>query len=264
MLGNEGAVDEDHKKPVYNEHRKHVHHPHKHRKGRVHRNAVNNGNIPETTMLKNWNAYNDALNTDHHRSRRSTAGLSQWQNVLEALDYKEGNTPHSSDATKKLQVLEDITKQLEQDISSHSHHGHHHGLSDVDTKKEEIEVLKDLEETLRQHSDSQTERGGADDDIMGQAHSHHHHRHESPVQGHDRLTSEEVDSHGHSRMHTELEVKPNIDKLEQMVLQDVANAEDKGLTTKEEVQLEKEIEGLELLEKQSIQDMIKNSGSNTE
>ena len=290
-MGNEGMEDEDHIK-LKDEHRKHKHHPHKHRKGRFRRNAVNTVNAPNHrhqrgkatgTLTEQSDSYTPPIeavmlekkqNSKHYddtqqfkctdggcRKKRSLSGLSQWQNVLDELDHKGGGTDNS-DVTKKLEILEELKRQLEREVSSekalaHGHHTHHPSV-DVEAKNEEIQVLNDLEKTLQQ-ANLNTDREEGVHHSTGQDHDHEHgHRHEDP-HGHGRLASE-TESHGQ----TDLVAKPDLGKLEHMVLQDVANAEKKGLTAKEEVKLEKEVEGLELLEKQSVQDLMKDGGLKTE
>lgn len=284
-------------------HRRHKHHPHKQKKYRIQRSAGDIVSIPKQSNLqhqesndtrttsikeelsvfwpldillemvllnsmKQWTSYynRDQLDSQlksNHRSKRSTHTMSQWQKALDLLILakagKETTHPSTytdSDSLKQLQTLDEIIHQLQKEVASKhiTSNGHHkqHPSTDVEAKKEEIQVLKDIEDSLQHHTSSLMDSGVAHTTGANTQRTEHSHNH---VKQHE----EEVD--GDSTIHGG--VQPNLKELEGMVLEDIAKAESTGMTKKEEVQLEKEVEGLEVLEKQNIENLIKNSGTQT-
>lgn len=210
---------------------------------------------------------------DYHRAKRSTPRLSQWQKVLDLLGQPSHgqmgkdlspSVEHSNTDTRKLEILDEIKHQLEEEIANSkealSRHGHHrqHPLVDVETKKEEIEVLEEIENSLQHNSLTEEDHVAGD---HPHSNEHHHQLEQKHQHGVNRHTSEALSHTGHSHDKTPGEVEPNLDKLEEQVLEDIIDAENKGLTKKQGVQLEKEIEGLEELEKQTTKDLIKDDDS---
>ena len=295
QLGNEGIEGDDHSKPALKgTHRKHKHHQHKQRKHKVHQRDTGVVGMPERVSLQiredetttssnkslnsadqssdrlqelnpteEWTTLDnkdkaDSLPKYSRKSKRSTHTLPQWQKALALLTLsKMAGATHpitnaESDASKQVDILDKIIHQLGEEVASKSvtSHGHHrqHPSVDTEAKKEEIETLKDIENSLVQHTNSQSDSGISHD--HGSEHSHKH------TQQHGHGTD------SHSKL-TENTVQPSLEELEGMVVQDITKAEDEGMTKKQEVQLEKEIEGLEVLEQESIKDLIKNGGSQT-
>lgn len=294
-LGTEGIEDGHHSEPTPKVgHRKHKHHPHPHKLNnhRIHRSVEDMVSIPEGADLHNdasttpykeklsifqpldillemmllnpmkqWTSYHNRNQLDSqmkskHRSKRSIHTVSQWQKALDILTHakaggvaKHPRTDTNSDSLKQLETLDEIIHQLQKEVASNGHHKHHQS-ADVEAKKEEIQVLKDIEDSLQHQTHSQVDNGVDHTTGANAQRTEHSHKH---VQQHEL----EADSHST----TDTEVLPNLKELEGMVLEDVAKAERAGMTKKEGVQLEKEVEGLEVLEKQNIEDLIKNSGS---
>ena len=286
-MGNEGIEDQnDRKLAVKGGHKQHRHHSqsHKHRKNKVHRNSVSTS---EKDGLQKVNRSLAAgmlkpLISDKYREfprgKRSVPDVSQWQKILDVLKQEKiGVASHSnieesnieSDAARQVEILEEIEHQLEKEVfnSESARHGHHrqHPSIDVEAKKEEIQVLKEIEDSLQQTPPTEDNHAT----ITG-AHTHsssHHHKHgqlhggSKPLNDANNQVSHALNSHGHSKTHTE--TKPNLDELEEQVFKDILEAESDGLTKKQGIQLEREIENLEEIEKQTTEDLIKNSGPQT-
>ena len=299
-MGNEGNEDQEDGSLAINGGRKqHRHHSksHKHRKNKAHHASrgtfekdglKQQGKITglsDTRQLKPLTSDNNKEYREYPRARgkRSSPDVSQWQKILDTL--KQGETEATtqsnaeesnaemnaeSDTGRQLEILEAIQHQLEKEIASSegARHGHHrqHPSMDIEVKKEEIQVLKEIEDSLQQTPPTEDNQA-----MTTGAHTHsssHHHKHGQP-QGAESKPLEDGsnqahNSHSHShKPSTHTEVKPNLDELEKQVFEDILKAESDGLTRKQGIQLEREIESLEEIEKQTTEDLIKNSDPQT-
>ena len=297
LMGSEGNADQEKENLVIKSERKqHRHHSksHKHRKNKAHHTsggtAENDGlkkqhNKEKITGMRQLKPLISDNNKEYRefpkaRGRRSTPDLSQWEKILNTL--KQGEIKQSdadsvmeSDMGKQLEILETIQHQLEEEIakSKGTRHGHHkqHPSTDIEAKKEEIQVLKDIEDSLLQQTPP-TEHNHA---VTTGGHTHsnsHHHKHgqlqkatESKPLNDASNQVQNSHSHSHSKKpSTHTDATLNLDELEKQVFEDVLNAEsDDGLTRKQGIELEREIESLEEIEKQTTEDLIEHSGPQT-
>lgn len=297
-MGNEGNNDQEEENLApKSERRQHKHHSksHKHGKNKVHHNSGGTSKKDGLKTQQNITGFSDmrhlkSLIFDNNeeyrefpiaRDKRSTPDVSQWQEVLSTLKQGEigATTEQSStddiksDTGRQLEMLEAIEHQLEEEIakSESAKHGHHrqHPSMDIEAKKEEIQVLKEIEDSLQQTpptEDNQAITTGAH--THSSTHSHHHkhgHLQEAATEG--KPLSDPSNhphyGHSHSKPSTDAEATLNPDDMEKKVLDDILKAKSDGLTRKQGIELEREIESLEEIEKQTTEDLIKSSDSQT-
>lgn len=300
-MGNEGNIDqEEGDLAIKGEHKQYRHHSksRKHRKNNAHhasggisekdglkkqQNKEKLADFSDTRQLKPQisGSDNEYREFPIARGKRSTPDISQWQEILDTLEHGETgattqtNTDTESNTEKQLEILEAIEHQLEEEIakSEGARHGHHsqHPSIDIKAKKEEIQVLKEIEDSLLDQQTPPTEDNHA---ITTGDHTHHgsshHHKHGQLQEAaeskplHD-AGNQAHHSHSHSKSstHADADSTANLDELEKQVFTDILKAESDGLTRKEGIQLEREIESLEEIEKQTTEDLIKNSGPQT-
>ena len=291
QMGTEGIADlNNRRKPTLKDgHRKHKHRPHMHKKERIsrsdvsmfedntfqnHENEITNGLSKEgigaprhlsdemkmltLNPIGNWEDRNnvDSESSNHLRAKRSTHSTSQWQKALDLLNQGKvgGATQQNSDTTKQLDILEEIKQRLEKEVERErvAQHGHHKPhLSEVDSKKEEIKVLNGIEDLL-EHNDK---------DVNSAHNNEHHHKHGQTSS----LTSDigDISTHSHDSHSRTQSVKTDLEGLEKLVLGDIVKAESNGVTQSQGAQLKDEVKGLEVLEKQAVEDLIKNGDSQT-
>ena len=279
-------------------HKQHKHHSksHKHGKNKAHHNSGGISKKDGLKKLQNITGFSDTrqLNSlifdDNKefrefpiaRDKRSTPDVSQWQDILNTL--KQGDIGATtalsnaddmeSDTGRQLEMLETIEHQLEEEIAkseSAAKHGHHrqHPSMDIEAKKEEIQVLKEIEDSLQQTpptEDNHAVTTGAPWHTRGSTHSHHHkhgHVQEAAAEGKPLNDPNNHPHHGHSKPSTDAEATLSPDDMEKVVFDDILKAESDGLTRKQGIELEREIESLEEIEKQTTEDLIKNSDSQT-
>ena len=277
------------------EHKQHKHHSksHKHGKNKAHHNSGGTSKKDGLKMLQNITGFSDtrqlkSLIFDDNkefgefpiaRDKRLTPDVSQWQDILNTL--KQGDIGATtalsnaddmeSDTGRQLEMLEAIEHQLEEEIAkseSAAKHGHHrqHPSMDIEAKKEEIQVLKEIEDSLQQTpptEDNHAVTTGAH--THGSTHSHHHkhgHMQEAAAEGKPLNDPNNHPHHGH-KPSTDAEATLSPDDMEKVVFDDILKAESDGLTRKQGIELEREIESLEEIEKQTTEDLIKNSDSQT-
>ena len=294
-MGTEGIEDQDDGNlSAKGGHKQHRHHSksHKHRKSKVHHTSVgtaekdglkNHGDITGLSNVRQLKPQVSDKRMEYRefptaRDKRSTPDVSEWQKILNTLKQGEtGGTTHSNaemsntelDKGRQLEILDEIQNQLEEEIESARHimHGHHRQqpLMDIEAKKEEIQVLKEIENSLQQTPSTEDNHA-----MMRGAHTHsssHHHKHgqlhETGSKPLNDASNQPHNNHGHSKTTTHTETTSNLDELEKQVFKDILNAESDELTRKQGVELEREIESLERIEKQTTGDLIKNSGSQT-
>ena len=171
-------------------------------------------------------------------------------------------------------MLEAIEHQLEEEIAKsesaakHDHHRQHPSM-DIEAKKEEIQVLKEIEDSLQQTpptKDNHAVTTGAH--THSNTHSHHHkhgHVQEAAAEGKPLNNPSNHPHHGHSHSKPSMDAEATLspDDMEKKVFDDILKAESDGLTRKQGIELEREIESLEEIEKQTTEDLIKNSDSQT-
>ena len=296
-MGNEGEeYQEDGNLAIKGERKHHRHHSksHKHRKNKVHHasggtSGLKNQNREKNTGLSDIEerkspVYDNSKEYREFPSKRSTPDVSQWQKILKILkqgeteattqsNAEESNTESNaeSDTGRQLEILEAIQHQLEKEIASSegAKYGHHwqHPSMDIEAKKEEIQVLKEIEDSLQQTPPTEDNQA-----MMTGAHTHsssHYHKHgqlqeaESEPLDDESNQAHKSHSHGHSKPSTHTEAKPNLDKLEKQVFKDILKAESDGLTRKQGIELQREMESLEEIEKQTTEDLIENSDPQT-
>jgi hypothetical protein len=279
-MENGGNGDQEEENLAINgKHKQHRHHSKSHKHGK---NKAHHTGFSETRHLKPLIYDNNMEYREYPiaRDRRSTPDVAQWQEILNTLNQeeigtatKQSNADMESDTGRQLEMLETIEHQLEEEIakSESAKHGHHkqHPSMDIEVKKEEIQVLKEIEDSLQQTPPTEDNHA-----IMTGVHTRsgtnlHHHKHgqlqedarskplinDASNQGHH--------GHSHRKQNTDTEATQNLDELEKQVFDDILKAEGDGLTRKQGIELEREIESLEKIEKQTTGDLIKNSGPQT-
>ncbi len=278
-MESEGNGDQEEESlTINNKHKQHRHHSksHKHGKIKAHHTGFSDMRHLKPLIFDNNKEYREYPIA---RDRRSTPDVSQWQEILNTLDQgeigaatKQSNADMESNTGRQLEMLETIERQLEEEVakSESAKHGHHkqHPSMDIEVKKEEIQVLKEIEDSLQQTPPTEDNYA-----IMTGARTHggtisHHHKHgqlqedagskplnDASNQGHH--------GHSHRKQNTDTEATQNLDALEKQVFDNILKAESDGLTRKQGIELEREIESLEKIEKQTTGDLIKNSGPQT-
>lgn len=285
LVGYEGIEDQDDGTLVTRGGRKRYRHhskSHKHRKNTAHHTSEKDSlkNMDEITGLSGIRKLKPQISDKNKeyrefpiaRSKRSTPDVSEWQKILNTLKQEKiGGTTHSNantetDMGRQLEILEEIQHQLEEELVS-ERHGHHRqqSLMDMEAKKEEIQVLKEIENSLQQTPPTEDNHA-----TMTGAHTHsssHHHKHGEIHEAESKLlndaSNQPHNSHGHNKASTHSEDSPNLDELENQVFKDIVKVESDGLTRKQGIELEREIESLEEIEKQTTEDLIKKSDSQT-
>lgn len=292
LMGTEG-IEDDHgrKSMLKRRHNKHKHHLQKHRKNRVTRRDVEVVNLfkgdgiqqfenGSTNALKlsqysdrvviapimKWLGFRNQDNSgsksiNYRRTKRSIPMTSQFQRALDLLNsgsilgISHRNT--NTDTVNQLELLEEIKQRLTEEMAkanpAQHQHQQQHDLGDSDTNKEELNILKDMAKLL-QHKDA------------GEEHTHHNaHHHEHGQQRQlSSLNGEAGENIGHDHARGHSRSQPDLGHLEDLVLGDVMKAESEGLSKRQGVQLREEVEGLEVLEKQAAEDLIKGSRSEAE
>ena len=207
-------------------------------------------------------ANSEGARRGHHRQHPSMdiEAKKEGIQVLKEIEHSLQQTPptednqammtgahtHSSSHHHKHGQLQEVESKPLNDASNQAHNSHSHG-----------------------HSKPPTEDNQA---MMTGAHTHsssHHHKHGQLQEAESKLLDDASNqahnshSHGHSKPSTHTEAKPNLDELEKQVFKDILKAESDGLTRKQGIELEREIENLEEIEKQTTEDLIENSDSQT-
>ena len=265
-IGKEGSVDGINGN--LGRHRHHRHHSRVHKNRKQKNSTHHNISMDKDRMSSRYNTTelveelkaelydnHDSNYTEFARSKRSSLDVSRWQDLLDSLKYErhshsdnEGGDSESNRA-RQLDILEDIKHQIkEMAMASESGRHDHH----------------------KQHLTGNTEASK----LEGEAHSHgisHHHKHgqlphdeSKPLDNKgNQVAGNNHHPHSHSTQHND-DAHSNFAELEKQVFQDVLQAENGGLTNKQELQLEKEIESLEEMEKSTGEHLTKSdSGPQT-